>query len=312
MNIRPHPTFDKSEKVVSHQKYSLLTGPLYPLKLFRKRTIGCCFNKQIQSYFNSSQATTTKVKPNKPTCTADRTNTHNSPSNMTLMDRFFPGKKTTTTAPAPQTVSTAADHEKTTELSQPSPTTTSAKSTLTTAGQPPPPLSSISPTAQPLEQQPSASSSSEREPFFSPLTIQITNPFNQTSELQAVRTSEQQQLQQPKTTTTAATRTAPTNTSTQTVTRRSHQHNVHHHQVNRAHSPNMLSHQDFETIRVIGQGSSGQVLLVKHRVTGRVLAMKKMSKSHLLKKNKASQVRLERDVLVHSRNPVCNCFFEVL
>jgi hypothetical protein len=69
-------------------------------------------------------------------------------------------------------------------------------------------------------------------------------------------------------------------------------------------SPSPVSLKDFVFLKIIGQGSSGQVLLVRQLKTNRVLAMKKMSKSHLLKKNKIHQVKLERDVMAQAHNPV--------
>jgi serine/threonine kinase 38 len=60
---------------------------------------------------------------------------------------------------------------------------------------------------------------------------------------------------------------------------------------------------DFVFLKIIGQGSFGQVLLVRQLKTNRVLAMKKMSKSHLLKKNKIHRVKLERDVMAQAHNP---------
>ena len=63
-----------------------------------------------------------------------------------------------------------------------------------------------------------------------------------------------------------------------------------------------LKFNDFIVLSVIGKGSSGQVLLVKHQLTNEIFALKRMSKNRLLKKNKVSQVKLERDVLLNSAN----------
>jgi serine/threonine kinase 38 len=81
----------------------------------------------------------------------------------------------------------------------------------------------------------------------------------------------------------------------------------HSNQFARIDSPSSASLRftDFEVLNVIGQGSSGQVLLVRHMMTKQVYAMKKMSKQRVLKKNKLSQVQLEREILrdsAHSHN----------
>jgi serine/threonine kinase 38 len=60
---------------------------------------------------------------------------------------------------------------------------------------------------------------------------------------------------------------------------------------------------DFEPLSVIGKGAFGEVRVVKHKATGEVLALKKMSKSEMVYKNQVAHVRAERDVLANSENP---------
>jgi len=54
---------------------------------------------------------------------------------------------------------------------------------------------------------------------------------------------------------------------------------------------------DFDIIRKIGQGSYGQVFLVRLKSTGKIFAMKKLSKEDMIKKRQVSHVWLERFVL---------------
>lgn len=42
---------------------------------------------------------------------------------------------------------------------------------------------------------------------------------------------------------------------------------------------------DFEPIKVIGRGAFGEVRVVRHKATGRAMALKKMSKAEMLCKN---------------------------
>jgi len=59
-----------------------------------------------------------------------------------------------------------------------------------------------------------------------------------------------------------------------------------------------LTEKCFERIRVIGRGAFGEVWIVRKKDTGEVLAMKKLKKADMLKKDQAAHVRAERDVLV--------------
>jgi serine/threonine protein kinase len=59
-----------------------------------------------------------------------------------------------------------------------------------------------------------------------------------------------------------------------------------------------MTERNFEKIKVIGRGAFGEVWIVKKRDTGEVLAMKKLKKTDMLKKDQVAHVRAERDILV--------------
>ena len=54
---------------------------------------------------------------------------------------------------------------------------------------------------------------------------------------------------------------------------------------------------DYDSISIIGRGAFGEVRVVRHKPSGSILALKKMSKSEMLKKNQTTHVRSERNVL---------------
>lgn len=54
---------------------------------------------------------------------------------------------------------------------------------------------------------------------------------------------------------------------------------------------------EFESISIIGKGAFGEVRVVRHKPTGQIYAMKKMSKSEMISKNQIQHVKAERDVL---------------
>lgn len=64
-----------------------------------------------------------------------------------------------------------------------------------------------------------------------------------------------------------------------------------------------ISINDFEIVRVIGQGAFGQVMLARKRDDNKVLALKKLSKEDMIRKRQSLHVRAERDVLVKMNNP---------
>ena len=59
---------------------------------------------------------------------------------------------------------------------------------------------------------------------------------------------------------------------------------------------------DFEPIKVIGKGAFGEVRVVRHKQTGKILAMKRMNKSEMTYKNQIQHVKAERDLLTTMDN----------
>lgn len=55
-----------------------------------------------------------------------------------------------------------------------------------------------------------------------------------------------------------------------------------------------LSGDTFKTIRVIGRGSFGEVLLVQMRGTNKLYAMKKLNKSKMIERNQVAHIKAER------------------
>ena len=60
---------------------------------------------------------------------------------------------------------------------------------------------------------------------------------------------------------------------------------------------------DFDIMRVIGRGAFGEVRLVRERTTGRIFAMKTMSKAIMLRKGEVEHLRTERDLLARIDSP---------
>ncbi|CAG9863028.1 unnamed protein product [Phyllotreta striolata] len=59
---------------------------------------------------------------------------------------------------------------------------------------------------------------------------------------------------------------------------------------------------DFEPIKVIGQGAFGKVQLVRHKYTRKVYAMKRLSKSDLIKRSDSAFFWEERYIMAHARS----------
>ena len=59
---------------------------------------------------------------------------------------------------------------------------------------------------------------------------------------------------------------------------------------------------DFVPIKIIGKGAFGEVRLCKYIPTGDIVAIKKMKKEEMYKKNQVLHVRAERDVLSEAKN----------
>lgn len=59
---------------------------------------------------------------------------------------------------------------------------------------------------------------------------------------------------------------------------------------------------DFEPLSIIGRGAFGEVRICRIRETREVVAMKKMKKSEMVKKNQIAHVKAERDILSKAKN----------
>jgi serine/threonine protein kinase len=55
--------------------------------------------------------------------------------------------------------------------------------------------------------------------------------------------------------------------------------------------------EDFDLLKVIGKGSFGKVMLVRHKATGALLALKTLKKATLLQRNQIAHTKTERKVL---------------
>ncbi|KAG6964994.1 hypothetical protein JG688_00007436 [Phytophthora aleatoria] len=64
-----------------------------------------------------------------------------------------------------------------------------------------------------------------------------------------------------------------------------------------------VSLQDFRMIQVIGRGSFGKVVLVGHKTTKKLYAMKMLSKENIVKRKQVEHTRTERRVLGCTRHP---------
>ena len=54
---------------------------------------------------------------------------------------------------------------------------------------------------------------------------------------------------------------------------------------------------DFDLLKVLGKGSFGKVMLVRHKETGEIGALKTLRKQNLLKRNQIMHTRAERSIL---------------
>ena len=64
-----------------------------------------------------------------------------------------------------------------------------------------------------------------------------------------------------------------------------------------------LSMDDFNIISVIGRGFYGKVMLVQHKTTGELFALKTVQKKRLLETHKAHTIIAERNSLMKARHP---------
>eukprot|EP00826_Nyctotherus_ovalis_P024191 TRINITY_DN1874_c0_g1_i3.p1 TRINITY_DN1874_c0_g1~~TRINITY_DN1874_c0_g1_i3.p1 ORF type:complete len:656 (-),score=158.71 TRINITY_DN1874_c0_g1_i3:158-2125(-) len=68
-------------------------------------------------------------------------------------------------------------------------------------------------------------------------------------------------------------------------------------------NPKQVGPEDFQLIKQLGKGSFGHVFLVKHKCSGRLYAMKALSKAKFLSHNLLKYAKAERDVMTRSRHP---------
>lgn len=71
-----------------------------------------------------------------------------------------------------------------------------------------------------------------------------------------------------------------------------------------------MTEDHFKTVDVIGRGAFGEVRLVQKRDTKEYFAMKKLRKSEMLRKEQASHVKAERDILVEADHAfICKLYY---
>lgn len=63
-----------------------------------------------------------------------------------------------------------------------------------------------------------------------------------------------------------------------------------------------LSMEDFEPLRLIGKGAFGEVRICRDRSTGKLVAVKKLQKSEMVRRGQVDHVRAERNVLAEVRH----------
>lgn len=61
-----------------------------------------------------------------------------------------------------------------------------------------------------------------------------------------------------------------------------------------------LNKDDFNTLKIIGTGSYGKVVLSQMKSTGDIYAIKQLKKKHLIKKNQVEHTIAERQILVRN------------
>jgi len=61
--------------------------------------------------------------------------------------------------------------------------------------------------------------------------------------------------------------------------------------------------EDFQLMKELGKGSFGQVFLVKHKLSGKLYAMKILSKAKIIGQNLMKYAKAEKDVMAYSRHP---------
>lgn len=69
------------------------------------------------------------------------------------------------------------------------------------------------------------------------------------------------------------------------------------------YTQSLVDPSDFEKIRLIGRGDVGRVFLVRAKESGRLLAMKVLSKAEMIKRNKIKRVLAEQEILATTNHP---------
>ncbi len=64
-----------------------------------------------------------------------------------------------------------------------------------------------------------------------------------------------------------------------------------------------MSIRDFEPLSIIGKGAFGEVRICRDKLNGRIVAIKKMKKEEMHKKNQILHMRTEKEILVNAKSP---------
>ena len=67
--------------------------------------------------------------------------------------------------------------------------------------------------------------------------------------------------------------------------------------------PREIGPEDFKILRLVGKGDVGRVYLVARKTTGKLYAMKILSKEEMIKRNKVRRAMTEREILVTAHHP---------
>jgi len=64
-----------------------------------------------------------------------------------------------------------------------------------------------------------------------------------------------------------------------------------------------MSIREYESVAIIGKGAFGEVRVCKEKATGMEVAIKKMKKEEMHKKNQVIHMRTEREILINAKTP---------
>ncbi len=62
---------------------------------------------------------------------------------------------------------------------------------------------------------------------------------------------------------------------------------------------------EFEPITIIGKGAFGEVIVCREKSTGEIVAIKKMKKDEMHRKNQIIHMRIEREILINASKMNC-------